>query len=390
MKDRLPVPIRSVLRSPLDADRLAHAHARLRTRIVRRRGYRLHVAAALLACAVIVAGVAASLRAPADGPLRVSDGSAVPATLAVPSSSGITSFDDGSEITLGADAVLRTLENQEREVGFLLEHGTVTFEVHPAGPRRWTIECGLATVIVVGTRFTIERTEDRARITVARGAVLVRGERVPDRARRLGPGDSLVIVDDPPVVAAAPEPAPAAEPTAPRPPSETADRSVAGARPEPRPDAWRAYAAGRDWERAYTEIGEDRGIARASRTATVPELVALADVARLSGHPSAAVPPLEQIVSRHPRDPTAPLSAFSLGRVEGQLGHHQRAARAFALALDLGLPPSLRSDALARLATSHRDAGDRAAAVEAASRYLDEFPRERHADAMREMVGAQR
>lgn len=47
--------------------------------------------------------------------------------------------------------------------------------VQPGGPRRWQVEGGLATIEVVGTA-------GRLRVSVQRGAIVVRGEGVPDRA----------------------------------------------------------------------------------------------------------------------------------------------------------------------------------------------------------------
>ena len=80
-----------------------------------------------------------------------------------------------------------------------------------AGPRRWQIECGLATVEVVGTHFDVERSPGRLRVAVARGQVLVRGERVPDRVRRLAAGEALEVTDA-------------------RPPGARAGRAAGGAR----------------------------------------------------------------------------------------------------------------------------------------------------------------
>ena len=75
------------------------------------------------------------------------------------------------------------------------KRGAASFEVRPGGPRRWQIECGLATVEVVGTRFTCARGADRLHIGVEHGVVLVRGERVPNRVRRLAAGESLDVLD---------------------------------------------------------------------------------------------------------------------------------------------------------------------------------------------------
>jgi transmembrane sensor len=120
-----------------------------------------------------------------------------------------------------------------------------------------------------------------------------------------------------------------------------------------------------------------------SERAHVDELLALADVARLSGHPEEAVVPLTRLMEEHPTDPNASLAAFSLGRVEEALGHEQRAADAYERALGLGLPDALVPDALGRRAEALEDAGEHEHAREAARRYLDRAPDGARAEAMR-------
>jgi transmembrane sensor len=61
---------------------------------------------------------------------------------------------DGSTLLVGAEARLRTLQNTSSLLVAVIEAGRVTFDVEPRGPRRWVIECGLATLEVAGTRFT--------------------------------------------------------------------------------------------------------------------------------------------------------------------------------------------------------------------------------------------
>jgi transmembrane sensor len=115
----------------------------------------------------------------------------------------------------------------------------------------------------------------------------------------------------------------------------------------------------------------------------VDDLLALADVARLSGHPAEAVLPLERILVEFARDAQAPLAAFALGRLQlDSLGHAQAAVSAFRKALDLGIPRSLREDIRARLVEAYARSGDAGAAQRAADTYFDEFPNGRHARAI--------
>ena len=101
---------------------------------------------------------------------------------------------DGSRVELAAGARFTPLESTGTSFVAILERGSAHFEVRPGGPRRWQIECGLATVEVVGTGFDCARAPGRLSVSVQHGAVLVRGERVPDRARRLAAGETLEVL----------------------------------------------------------------------------------------------------------------------------------------------------------------------------------------------------
>jgi len=59
-----------------------------------------------------------------------------------------------------------------------------------------------------------------------------------------------------------------------------------------------------------------RGLMNETRQSGVADLLLLADVARLSGHPHEAVGPFERILDVCPRDAPAPLAALALGRLE--------------------------------------------------------------------------
>jgi len=236
------------------------------------------------------------------------------------------------------------------------------------------LECGLATVEVVGTRFTVERTARLVRVSVERGIVIVRGERVRDRVQRLTAGQSLE-VDDGSVSAQAPSArgeAPQASVPAPFAPVRTP--SISAAPYAPSSHEWRGLEQSGDHAGAYAELGP-AGIASAATGASVGDLLALADVARLSGHPADAVGPLTRAITEHPEDPKAPLAAFTLGRLQlDALGHPALAADAFTRALALGLPQSLQEDAYARLVEARARAGDSAEAAAAAQEYERRFP----------------
>jgi transmembrane sensor len=367
---RLEFPLKGLLRDPTEEPALRRIWERIDGRLpdARRRRRRVALGGLVLAMASVVALVVA-LRRDA-GPLRFGDGRALFAVDA-PAAGARLALSDGSSIELGGGARFEPLESSGTTFLAVLQRGSASFDVRPGGPRRWQVECGLATIEVVGTRFACERSPGRLRVSVQRGAIVVRGERVADRARRLAAGESLDVVETP--VAAPsltpprPEVAVGVEETAPAP------AEAASAARDPRA-SWRALAqAGRPVE-AFAVLGAP-GVRREARRLGVADLLALADVARLSGHPAEAIEPLERILAGFARDPQAPLAAFALGRLElDALDRPRPAAEALERALMLGVPRSLREDVRARLVEAYGRAGDRAATRVAAERYLREFP----------------
>jgi transmembrane sensor len=318
------------------------------------------------------------------GPLRLLSGEEIGALAAEGAAAHTFTLSDGSEVRLEHEARLELLENGGTTFSTLLLQGTATFDVRPGGPRRWAIECGLVTVEVVGTRFTIEKGATRVRVAVERGIVLVRGERVPERVQRLTAGEAIEIEAAqgglvPPVASTAIASA--------TPGAGTTSTAIAAVPPSPS-EVWRPLAKSGRHDQAYALLGPS-GIARAAETAPVDDLLALADVARLSGHPRDAVGPLSRIVDQHASSPEAPLAAFTLGRLKlDTLGDAAGAARAFSRAIALGVPNGLEEDAYARLVEARARAGDRAGAKAAAAEYEQRFPNGRRRDALRKWTGA--
>jgi transmembrane sensor len=304
------------------------------------------------------------------GPLRLADGQPIAAVQA-PASGAVVAMSDGSRVTLSGGARFEPLLSTATSFVAMLQTGRADFEVHPGGPRRWQIECGLATVEVVGTGFSCTREPGRLRVAVQHGAVLVRGDQVRDRAQRLSAGQSLEILDPllaPPAAAPARLPEPAAAPEA------AGDAAAPVLTPPLARVSWRELAQSGRQRDAFAALGA-RGLMREARQAGVTDLLLLADVARLSGHPRDAVAPLERILDAYPRDAQAPLAAFALGRLElDALNAPAQAVGVLDRALALGLPQSLREDARARLVEAHARSGNAAAARAAAAAYRREFP----------------
>ncbi|HEX8697266.1 MAG TPA: FecR domain-containing protein [Myxococcaceae bacterium] len=307
--------------------------------------------------------------------LRTESGEPLEVLAAAETEARAVQLSDGSRITLEPGAEAEVLENTDRSFVTKLRKGKTRFEVRPGGPRRWSVECSLATIEVVGTAFTVHRTERQVRVDVHKGIVLVRGERVPERVQRLTAGQHLELTEAAPQAAApSPEPAPEPEPAAPAVQQPVAPPPPA-APPPAQPESWRAAAAKGDHASAYARLG-DRGLEREARRARdIDTLLMLADVARQSGHPQQAAQMLEQAMREHPRDSRAGLAAFTLGRLELEtLGRPARAAEAFQRVIALGEPRSLQEDAHARLVQAHSRAGAWEQAREAATRYEQLYP----------------
>lgn len=296
----------------------------------------------------------------------------------------------GSWVELFPDAEATRMVDDASELMFLLQTGRIEFEIRPGGSRRVEIEAGLARVTVVGTHFAVEREEGRVRVEVSRGAVLVRGERVPDHARVVRAGESLVITDVAPMdeveQAALVEGGAAGVPLA-LAPARAPARAAPSSQPEaPPPAGWRELASTGEYADAWEALGP-AGVSAQLTEASAQDLLALADVARRSGHPAAAVEPLRALLARFPSDPDAAMGAFTLGRILlDALGRPREAAQAFERAIAGPLPGPIAADAWARLALARREAGDASAASEAARRYLADNPQGARAAEMRALI----
>lgn len=356
-------PLKRALDARVDEQRIHAAWLRI--------GARVHAPAPARAPAWAIGGVAlggvvlaalalVALRTPGPRFLALADGSA-PTAIATDRALELA-FDDASVIALGAGASIAPTRNDERRFELELGRGEARFSVTPGGPRRWTIDCGLASVEVVGTVFTIDRTPDGVRVEVERGIVRVRA---PSIDRELRAGDSIEVGApaerggaEPPRAAMPPraaEGAPAIEVGAPAAAAVAGREAASVADRAPR---WRSFAAEGAYDRAYDALGP-AGTVGELEHASPRELLLLADVARLSGHPSEAVEPLHRLIDEHAGDPNAPIAAIVLARLEQDtLRRPREAALALERALALGVPASFTLDVESRLALARLDAGD--------------------------------
>ena len=344
-----PTPIKDGLRDPADEAAVSRMWQAIDARFPQRRSKR-SLSLVLAPLAAAAAGVAIVALLPRDpGPLSMADGHAV-VPVEAPAGGSRLKMSDGSIIELGAGARLDPIESSSSSFIAVLERGEASFDIVPGGPRRWQIECGLATVEVVGTKFSCVRRPTALHVAVERGVVLVRGEQVVNHVRRLAAGESMDIVDEKALPAPADPRAhdkPAAGETAPAP--AVVDETPPAVRPAAGP-TWRELARSGHHREAFATLGT-QGIRREAKRLGIADLFALADVARLSGHPAEAVAPLQRIVDGFASDRQAPLAAFALGRLQlDDLNQPRAAAASFSRALELGAPQSLRDAVRARLA----------------------------------------
>lgn len=347
---RLPIPIKHVLRDPDDrmVERGWQRLEAARAESSRRAGWagrRLFLGASLLAAA---AAVVLLFRAPArqqpGGALTLADGTPLPTV--VTAAAAPVSLNDGSRLELAADSQLHVSQNERARFETQLLRGQIVFDVRPGTGRAWGIEVGPVRIEVLGTRFTVRRTETSVHVAVDRGRVRVQGEPVPERQRTLGAGEAIEVTwgQDPSIAQVAPGPK-----VEERPAANPAPKASPARRPPPRPPA---------------------------PVRTVAALLAEADAARRAGRPQAALSPLREVLTNHRHDPDASLAAFTLGRIELDTFRRPRqAAAAFREAIDLGAPVSLQEDAHARLVEALARAADGRAAREAAAQYESKFPR---------------
>lgn len=440
-RHRVPLPIKKVLRDTSPDDlALQRMWASVRRRSGgEQRPRRLVLVTAMAAAAAVLIGFGLGRWSGRDpnppGPLYLADRTAIP-VLEQPAQAGaplVIQTTDGSRISLDPGTRLEPIDNDGRFFRAQLHRGRAHLDVRAGDPRRWVIEAGRVSVEIIGSKVAIYRAERRYEVEVYEGAVMVWGPAVTGGARRLGAGQSLKVEESPaspqavaappvslglapraPLVPQVPQ-VPQASPPAsvspqvpkasrlptlkvPQPPQEGLGAAEAQRPPEePRPLPSPAPAAPEPAVGQTTPVSppspSTSSPAPSSPPALAPlsaeDLIALADMARQSGHPRDALPLLDRVVSEHPHDPRAALAAFTRGRIESDdLSEPARAAASFRQALTLAPPQALAEDAYARLVEALLQAGQRSAAEAAATEYHTRFPAGRYRERMRQWLDA--
>jgi transmembrane sensor len=266
---------------------------------------------------------------------------------AAPAERAPITFSDGSKLTaLDSQTRVSVLEAVPERIVAGVDPGSVRFEVSHRPERVFRAEAGNVAVEALGTIFTVERLDPGVWVSVTRGRVRVQW---PSGSRELAAAEADWF---PP---RAVDGAVASSTATAEPQGSTLDEIPAvpisddeAARPASgealRGSRWKALAAQGKHREAYDALGS----LTPTQLRNPEELLMAADTARLSGHPSHAVPFLERVLSQFRRDPRAPLAAFTLGRTLIALGNPARAAQRFAEVRSFAPSGSLPEDALAR------------------------------------------
>lgn len=304
-------------------------------------------------------------------------------------------FADGTRIALAAGTSARVASLDEQGAHIVLEKGkAIASVVHRPGSH-WQVDVGPYQVAVVGTRFDVAWDAGPRVLTLhlQQGAVLVSGGFLRD-ALPVQAGQTLRAYSDtgrvelvgPEIANAAAAPpapanaAPAANPAAPSdvtPPADTTAPPDSALSPALRaaPAAaptWQSLASSGKYREALT-TAEKLGFEAELRRATGPELLTLADAARLAG----SAPRAEQAYSAaRTKLPNGGRATYGLGLVAfDQRGDFAAAARWFDTYLREQPSGSLRAEATGRLLESLQRSGQKERARNVAEQYLAQYPR---------------
>ena len=252
--------------------------------------------------------------------------------------------------------------------------GSAHFDVAPDPEREFRVGAGGVEIVVVGTKFTVERQGERTIVAVESGKVRVTWER---GQQLLEPGERGSF---PPFETA--QASPARAPETPLPEAPTVQPRVA---PAPPGADWRALANHEKFAAAYRVLHDK---AKPLTPTSIDDLLLAADVARRSGHAVDSAPYLERALALHASDARSAVVAFTLGRVRlADLDDPAGAAAAFARARAAAPQGPLAEDALAREVEARFRSGDKLRAHALAEEYVKTWPSGSRMGAVRHFGG---
>jgi len=286
----------------------------------------------------------------------------------------LVQFRDGSQIMLSPDTRLHVARATSDDVSLTLDTGTVDVDVRHRGTTTWKLHAGPYTVTVHGTVFSVSwnpalQTFD---VEVDRGLVGVKGPDLTPAGKMLSASESLHVGEPDTTLALEEQPPAPEEPAVEQPPGEEIEEDAV---PEPKHSmpAWKKLARDGKHKEAIALVEGD--FDQLVKTLNQSDLWELATSARLARKGSLALSALQSFRTRFPGSANAATALFLLGRVEMDLNKNpDKAAQWFQSYLKSHPDGALAEDALGRLVTAHRKAGNDAAARKAAAAYLQKYP----------------
>jgi hypothetical protein len=146
---------------------------------------------------------------------------------------------------------------------------------------------------------------------------------------------------------------------------------------------WQSLGKQGKFAEAYAQA-EVLGVEHLSRTASTPELLALAEICRFSGHAKQGMSVLTTLRRRFPEREESAVAAFQLGRL---FGSGPQAAEWFRTYLRERPKGALAREAAGRLLEVLDNSGDQAGAASAAESYIRSYPSGPHAAFARRVLG---
>jgi transmembrane sensor len=291
-------------------------------------------------------------------------------------------FSDGSRLLLHEGGRMRVLSLGSGTARVLVENGILDADIAHLNLRktRWQFEAGPYRVVVTGTKFQMafSAREQSLSLSTQEGQVVVSGGSQPT-PKQVSAGERIDLSGPAREASPSSDEAPSqAAASAERPSEREPDRLPEGVAPPARPTggdpAWRKLlASGRFVE--GLRAAERTDFQRVCQVATVRELLALADAARLFGSHARAVAALRMLRQRFPGTMAASTAAFKLGLVAFEKEHaYAEAARWFEICLREQPSGPLMGDSVGRLMESRLRGGDLAGARSDAEQYLRRFP----------------
>lgn len=319
-------------------------------------------------------------------------------------------FSDSTNIELSPGSSMFVEDLRSNGASVVLEHGTVSLDVHHEHDTSWQVTAGPYSVHVTGTEFDVEWEPgtEYFSVEVEEGSVRVEGPEgaianlragdwlVRQRGKATIEPDQIAVdlqaersVSDPITSATQPDSLDSlemgtaevediGEPTTPSEP--TVDKTRKSDIGKSKGPSWVSSFEAADYSTAWALLAEQPGgIIAEAKQADADTLLDLADVSRFTKHHDEAIALLEQLRARFPGSAEAGEAAFTLGRIEADRGSLSKAAAHFEQYLDERPTGSLVEDALGRLMGAYEALGRSADASATAERYLARFPNGTHA-----------